>query len=68
MTGFPEKLKLGEVVPHLSLSSNRNGNVQLQDIENNAPVPSIFITCRFGVLRYQETAYEAHELPMEKKS
>jgi len=32
------------------------------DVERNVPVPSIFITNRFRLLRYQETAFEAHEL------
>jgi len=33
-----------------------------KDAENKVPLPSIFITDRFGVLRYQEIAFEAHEL------
>jgi len=37
------------------------------DPENNVPVPSIFITDRFGVLRYQKIASEAHELPDGKE-
>lgn len=143
MKTFPEKLKLGEVVPYLNLPSSKNGYVSIWDLKqrknlvivfhhgNNCmhcwamlkeldevytdfqkleaeilavsfdsarklksnakrmeipfhllsdetgettedftfkdprldgPFPSIFITDRFGVLRYQETSFEAHEL------
>jgi len=30
---FPEKLKLGEVAPYLSLPSSKNGNVNLWDLK-----------------------------------
>jgi peroxiredoxin len=143
MKNFPEKLKLGEVVPYLSLPSSINGNVSLWDLKQkknlvivfhhgnncihcwamlkelseayanfkeleteilavsfdsleklkdyaksmkipfhllsdetgettesftytdvrlNAPFPSILVADRFGVLRYQQIAFEAHEL------
>lgn len=37
------------------------------DVGKNAPFPSIFITDRFGVLRSQKIASEAHELPDTKE-
>ena len=37
------------------------------DIENNVPLPSIYITDRLGVLRYQKIVSEAHELPDGKE-
>lgn len=42
MKSFPEKLKLGEIVPYLSLPSSRNGNVSLWDLKQRKNLVIIF--------------------------
>ena len=54
---------------HLLSNETRETTVTFTyiDIENNVPLPSIYITDRLGVLRYQKIVSEAHELPDGKE-
>jgi len=42
MKNFPEKLKLGEVVPYLSLPSSKNGNVSVWDLRQKKNLVIVF--------------------------
>jgi peroxiredoxin len=68
--GFSEAKKQAEMddipFPLLSdLSGETTERFTYTDLFKNAPVPSIFITDRFGELRFQKIADEAEDLPSE---
>jgi len=60
--------KVGITFPLVS-DQNREATERFtyQDEERKAPYPSLFITDRFGVLRYQKIAQEADGLPDTKE-
>jgi len=68
-----EKLKSyaqGRAIPFPLLSDQTGETAESfthKDSKRNAPFPSIFITDRFGALRYQKITSESHELPDAKE-